>query len=107
MHPHPMKAIAGLAALAFAAAAATALAQTDPRVARDMAATCANCHGTGGVSRGVNETLAGKPRDELVRKLAEFKAGTRPGTIMPQLAKGFTDEQLAAIAGYFSEQPSR
>jgi cytochrome subunit of sulfide dehydrogenase len=28
----------------------------------------------------------------------EYKAGTRQGTIMPQLAKGFTDEQINAIA---------
>jgi sulfide dehydrogenase cytochrome subunit len=34
----------------------------------------------------------------------DFKAGKRPATIMHQLAKGYTDEQLADIAGYFAAQ---
>ena len=98
--------IAAPTLVALAALALPAFAQS-PDIARSVAATCANCHGTGGVSRGENETLAGKPKDELVRKVQDFKQGRKPGTIMPQLAKGFTDEQLAAIAGYFSVQPSR
>jgi cytochrome c553 len=50
------------------------------------------------------ESLAGKPREEIVRKMQEFKAGTRPATIMNQLAKGYTDEQIEAVAGWFAAQ---
>ena len=32
-------------------------------------------------------------------KMQEFKSGKRPGTIMPQLAKGYTDEQIDLVAG--------
>ena len=35
-------------------------------------------------------------------QLKEFKAGKRPATIMHQHAKGYTDEQLELIAGYFA-----
>ena len=97
-------------ALALAAGVATnAFGQSaDPKAARSLAATCANCHGTGGVSVGEVESLAGKPREELVRKMQEFKSGARPATIMNQLAKGYTDEQIDAIAGWFaSQKPSR
>ena len=66
--------------------------------------TCANCHGTGGVSVGDVESLAGKPREETVRKLQEFKSGARPATIMHQLAKGYTDEQIELLAGWFAAQ---
>ena len=76
----------------------------DPNLARSLGATCANCHGTYGVSQGGIESLAGQSKDDLVRKLREFKAGTRPGTIMPQLAKGYTDAQIELIGGWFAMQ---
>jgi cytochrome c553 len=105
MRIHPSLALSALALTVFAGSAPAQA--PDAAQARDIAATCANCHGTGGVSRGINETLAGKPKDELARKLMEFKQGTRPGTIMPQLARGFTDEQLDLVAGWFAAQPSK
>ena len=53
------------------------------------------------------EPLAGKPKDELARKVMEFKQGKKPGTIMPQLAKGYTDEQIELMAGWFAAQPAK
>lgn len=95
-----------VAALVFAAS--SALAQSDPNLGRNIAATCANCHGTGGASVGGNEPLAGKPKDDTVQKMQDFKAGRRPATIMHQLAKGYTDAQIDAVAAYFAAQkPAR
>ena len=89
----------------LALVAAAAAAQTpDPNLARNLAATCANCHGTNGVSQGDTETLAGMSKDSLIRKMQEFKTGNKPATIMHQLSKGYTDEQIALIAGWFAEQ---
>lgn len=101
-----MRAITALTLLVVAAGPAYGQPPDSTR-ARDMAATCANCHGTNGVSRGETESLAGRPRDEIASRFREFKAGTRPGTVMPQLAKGFTDAQIDAIAGWFAAQPSK
>ena len=64
------------------------------------------------VSPGVDfmwETLpgmnkAGANKDDLVKKMLDFKAGRKPATIMHQLAKGYSDEQIVAIAGYFAAQ---
>jgi cytochrome c553 len=50
------------------------------------------------------EALAGVSKDEIVKKMLDFKAGRKPATIMHQLAKGYSDEQIAAIAGYFAAQ---
>lgn len=90
-----------LAAL-LAGLTATAHAQ-DPNAARSLAATCFTCHGTDGRSAGgVPPGLAGMDRNYLLQQMQDFKAGRRPATIMHQHAKGYTDEQLALIAGYFA-----
>jgi cytochrome c553 len=93
-----------LVAAWLAAVAAPVLAQDNPNLGRDLAATCANCHGTGGVSAGGNESLAGKRKEDLLKALQDFKSGAKPATIMHQLAKGFSDSQLEAIAAWFAAQ---
>jgi cytochrome subunit of sulfide dehydrogenase len=95
--------VAAAALLALVAAAPSAQAP-DPNLARNLAATCANCHGTGGVSQGGTESLAGMPKDTMLRKMQEFRTGNKPATIMHQLSKGYTEEQIALIAGWFAEQ---
>lgn len=80
-------------------------AQTmDPLQVRSMAATCATCHGTQGVAQAGNESLAGANKDELLKKMLDFKTGKKPATIMHQLSKGYSDEQLGQIAAYFAAQ---
>lgn len=94
-----------LLAAALAATATLAQAQSpDPNFARNIAAACANCHGTNGVSKGGMPTLAGQPKADLVRKMQDYKAGRTPGTIMPQLAKGYSDQEIDAMSGWFSTQ---
>lgn len=89
-----------LAAFVFAA---PGFAQDDGIRARNLAAACFTCHGTDGRSvGGVPPALAGRSRTELLQALTAFKAGQRPATIMHQQAKGYTDEQLRLIAGYFA-----
>ena len=89
---------------ALAGGAMGAWAQADALQVRSWAAACANCHGTAGIAQPGMESLAGAPKDELAKKLLDFKAGRKPATIMHQLSKGYSDEQIAAIAGYFAAQ---
>jgi sulfide dehydrogenase cytochrome subunit len=71
-------------------------------------ASCAGCHGTAGAdSGGVLPILAGQPKDALATSLRAFKAGTRPATIMQQIAKGFSEEQIAELAAYLAAQPAK
>lgn len=90
------------AALLTAGFAGEASAQ-DPVYARNLASACFTCHGTDGRSvGGVPPVLAGRDKGELLQTMKDFKAGKRPATLMHQQAKGYTDQQLEAIAGYFA-----
>jgi cytochrome c553 len=40
----------------------------------------------------------------LLAKLKAFKSDARAGTVMPQLARGYTDAQLEQAAAWFSGQ---
>ena len=94
----------GLTASALWLTAGAAQAQVDPLQVRSWAAACANCHGTNGHAQPGNEPLAGQNKDEMMKKLMDFKSGAKPATIMHQLAKGYSDEQLAAITAWFAAQ---
>jgi len=97
-----------LFAFALASSAAHALAQNpDPNYGRNLAAACASCHGTNGVSQPGMPHLAGRDRSEIVRLLEDFRSGKRPATVMHQIAKGYSDDQIAAIAAYLSAQKAK
>jgi sulfide dehydrogenase cytochrome subunit len=73
---------------------------------QSLAATCANCHGTNGVSvPGVTVPMINQlPESVMYERLMEYKSGARTGTIMHQLAKGYTDEQLKTIASVLGKK---
>lgn len=73
-----------------------------PNQVRALAASCANCHGTQGVAQPGMESLAGVAKDDLLKKMTDFKTGKKPATIMHQLSKGYTDDELQELASYFS-----
>ena len=79
-------------------------ADANARAARYLAANCANCHGTTGNAQGAMPSLAGQQKAYIVDQMKAFRDGKRPATIMHQLAKGYSDEQIVAIAGYFAAQ---
>jgi cytochrome c553 len=90
---------------AVIAAFPLACAAQDNAAARSLAATCANCHGTDGRSASSEvAALAGMPKDLIVQRMNEFKTGKRPASVMHQLAKGYTEQQIESMAGYFAAQ---
>jgi len=94
------------ATLMLLLAASVAHAQ-DANLGRNLAATCANCHGTNGHARGDMRPLAGVSAERIVALLSSYKSGAQTGTIMQQIAKGYSDEQIRLIAAYFAAQPER
>jgi len=79
-------------------------AYAQDKAARSLAATCTGCHGTNGVSSGGIPSIAGLDQARIVTLVQEFRDGKRASTVMQQHAKGYTDEQIALIAAWFSAQ---
>ena len=73
---------------------------------RDIAAGCTSCHAQN-IALGKIPPLAGLGKAELVARLVEFKSGRRAGTVMPQLAKGYSDEQIELVATWLSSEEAR
>ena len=92
--------LALLAAFLAAPAASPAFAED----ARYLAANCANCHGTEGRAVGAIPVLAGIDADYFIAQMKAFQDGRRQATIMNQLAKGYSDPQVAALAKFFAGQ---
>ena len=93
------------AALVFAGlASAHAQAPQSPHLGRNLAAQCANCHGTDGKSVAEVPSLAGQAANVIVQKMKDYRDGKLPASIMHQLSKGYSDEQVVLMADYFSKQ---
>ena len=92
------------ASLALAAFVAPAQPVAETLRMRSLAATCTQCHGTEGraVPGETMVRLAGLPKDYIAAQMRAFRDGQRPATVMHQLAKGYTDAQIDALAAYFA-----
>jgi cytochrome subunit of sulfide dehydrogenase len=68
------------------------------------ASACTGCHpASPGVVSPV-PPLAGLDAAYIVRTLQEFRAGSRPATVMDRIAKGFDDDEIRAIADWYARQ---
>jgi len=92
--------------IALALGLSTGLAQADRLRTEVVAAPCAGCHGTDGASAGPSmPTIGGLPKEYFVSVMNKFKDGSRVSTIMGRIARGYTDEEIALMAEYFSTKP--
>lgn len=64
--------------------------------------TCAGCHGTDGVGGTAIPPLKGRDLSYMEEALIAYRNDKRPGSIMPRIAKGYTEEELKAVAAYFA-----
>ena len=92
-------------ALAAALAVAPVGANAQDASARNMASACAICHGTAGQAATKDVIpLAGLPKDHIATQMRAFRDGKRPATVMHQIAKGYSDEQIDQLATWFASQ---
>jgi sulfide dehydrogenase cytochrome subunit len=70
-----------------------------------LAGQCTGCHGDGGASLGpASPTIGGINQEYFLETMAAFKSGKRHSTVMGRIAKGYTDDEIKAMAGYFAKQ---
>ncbi|MCW8890068.1 MAG: cytochrome c4 [Sedimenticola sp.] len=68
-----------------------------------LANTCAGCHGTGGNSMGpAAPSIAGLSPTYFNETMAGFASGEIPSTIMGRIAKGYTEDEIGAMAKFYS-----
>jgi len=91
-----------------APSAAQAPRDTPDWQARDWAMACMSCHNASAPVSAGKATLSvldGRPAAELMGSLQSMRDGKRPATLMPQLLKGYREDELQRIAAYFAAQP--
>ena len=69
-----------------------------------LADACAPCHGMDGRSPGAIPTLSGRSAAYIQERMLEFKSGAREGTVMNRIAKGYDNDEIAAIARHLGNQ---
>lgn len=84
---------------------AAGFANAEMPSAQALAYTCAGCHGTNGISVGpASPTIAGVSKDYFIDAMKEYREDTRPSTIMGRIARGYSDDEIVAMADFFSGQ---
>ncbi len=90
--------------------AATKAAKPKPQLmmgasAQMLSVTCEGCHGTDGVSSGpAIPSIAGMSKDYLAEAMEYYVSGDTKSTIMQRIMKGYTEEEIELIAGYFASK---
>ena len=91
-----------LAVLGLAVGAAYA---SDPKI-EALARSCNSCHGLNGVSAGPSmPSIGGQSEAYLKNIMLQWKSGKRYSATMGRHFKGYSDEELAGLAAYFSQLP--
>ena len=89
------------AAIGSASIAAAVVAAAEPPIG---AASCSGCHPASARVASPVPRLAGRDRAEIAKAMQDFRSGARAGTVMDRIAKGFTDEEVQAIAAWYATQ---
>jgi cytochrome subunit of sulfide dehydrogenase len=68
------------------------------------AASCTGCHAE---KQNVNTPvprLAGQDESAIVAAMQAYRGGQRPATVMDRIARGYSDDEIVAIAAWFAMQ---
>lgn len=68
------------------------------------ASSCSGCHARHEAASSEIPGIFGRDPAEVVAALKSFKDGSKPATVMNRIAKGFSDDELQAIAAWLATQ---
>ncbi|MDX1583571.1 MAG: c-type cytochrome [Thermoanaerobaculia bacterium] len=96
--------------LESSAGASMTLLTGPDRVPEEIARSCARCHGSDGMGRGIGAfpTLAGQKPTYLFNSLRAYARGERNSGIMQPIAAGLSETTMRDLARYYSSiQPAQ
>lgn len=100
------KTIGGACALALCLVGGVIGAPAMAGPTEDLARSCNTCHGMNGVSVGPSmPSIGGLSETYLKNIMLQWKSGERYSATMGRHFKGYSDEELANLAIYFSKLP--
>jgi cytochrome c553 len=68
------------------------------------ATSCSGCHAPASSPGVASAPLRGRAPDDIVTAMRAFRSGERAATVMDRIAKGFSDDEVRAIAAWYSAQ---
>ena len=75
-----------------------------PADAPPGALSCSGCHATAKSVETTVPRLIGRNPADIVTAMQAFKSGQQPSTVMHLFAKGFSDDEVKAIAAWYGAQ---
>ena len=66
--------------------------------------SCAGCHPTSAKEETPVPSIRGREPAEIVAAMQAFRSGERPSTVMGRIARGFSDDEIRAIAAWLVAQ---
>lgn len=70
------------------------------------AAACLGCHTVAADGSPV-PPLGNFKAEQIVTAMQAFRSGARPATVMNRIAKGFSDEEIKAIADWYARPKAK
>jgi sulfide dehydrogenase cytochrome subunit len=68
------------------------------------ATSCSGCHSVSATIETPVPPIRGRDPAETVTAMQQFRSGQRPSTVMGRIAKGFSDDEIQAIAAWLAVQ---
>jgi sulfide dehydrogenase cytochrome subunit len=69
---------------------------------RIIGVSCNGCHGPNGESQGAIPSLSNLSAEQIESALLAFKSRERSATIMGRISRGYTRNEIVAVAVYFA-----
>ena len=71
------------------------------------ASSCSGCHPASTSVDTPAGRLIGRNPADIVGAVLAFRSGQRPATVMDRISKGFTDDEIKAIADWYGAQKNQ
>ena len=75
-----------------------------PADAPPGALACSGCHPPARSADATVAPLTGRNPADIAAAMQAFKSGQRPSTVMDRIAKGFSEDEVKAIAAWYAAQ---